>query len=545
MPFLLFARIARSALSSNGCASALQGTGLRASALCQSLGKFTMRSINLRSLSLHIAMVLAATCTASVSQAAEVDAVLRTEAASGKTIDALIVLRAKAPKSLLRTDGNYLERRRALVDMLRATADVTQADLRRWLDAEGVSYQPFWITNSIQATLTPAQLAALAAREDIEAIGSNKSVGLQLPQQEEAVAPLSPNAIEWGVNKIKAPQVWARGINGAGVTIAGQDTGIRWTHAAIKAKYRGWNATAQTADHNYNWHDSIHATGSSCGADSQVPCDDHSHGSHTMGTMVGDDGTNQVGVAPGARWIGCRNMNAGAGTPATYNECAQWFLAPTDLAGQNPNPDLAPDVIGNSWGCPPEEGCTLISGSEISAAISNLIAGGIVFVAAAGNDGSACSTITNAPGSLDNVLTIGSTTSADAMSGFSGRGPVTAGTGTGTVNKPDVVAPGSSVRSITNASDTAFGTMSGTSMATPHVAGAVALMMQVNPSLKGDPAAVASLLRSTAVPLTSSTQVCGGIPATTFPNPVQGYGQIDMLAALNKAERIFADNLED
>ncbi len=505
-----------------------------------------MRQINLRSLSLQIAFALAATCTAMAGQAAEVDAVLTTKAARGEPVDTLIVLRAKAPKALLRTDGNYLERRRALVDMLRATADVTQADLRRWLDAEGVSYQPFWITNSIQARLTPAQLAVLAARDDIEAIGSNASIALSLPQQEVAEAPREPSAIEWGVNKIKAPQVWALGYNGAGVVIAGQDTGIRWTHGAIKAKYRGWNSTSQTADHNYNWHDSIHSANCSCTADTQAPCDDNGHGSHTVGTMVGDDGaTNQVGVAPGAKWIGCRNMNAGAGTPATYNECAQWFLAPTDLAGQNPNPDLAPDVIGNSWGCPPEEGCTLISGSEISAAIENLITGGIVFVAAAGNDGSACSTITNAPGSLDNVLTIGSTTSGDAISSFSGRGPVTAGTGTGTVNKPDIVAPGSSVRSITRSSDTAYTSMSGTSMATPHVAGAVALLMQANPNLKGNPAAVASILRSTAVPLTSSTQVCGGIPATTFPNPVQGYGQIDMVAAVALAtDGIFDDTFE-
>ena len=92
----------------------------------------------------------------------------------------------------------------------------------------------------------------------------------------------------------------------------------------------------------------------------------HGHGSHTIGTMVGDDGgSNQVGVAPGAKWIGCRNMNAGDGTPAQYNECAQFFLAPTDLSGANPNPDLAPDVISNSWGCPASEGCT--AGNEVQA----------------------------------------------------------------------------------------------------------------------------------------------------------------------------------
>ena len=72
----------------------------------------------------------------------------------------------------------------------------------------------------------------------------------------------------------------------------------------------------------------------------------------------GDDGAgNQIGVAPGAKWIGCRNMDQGVGTPATYTECFQFFIAPTDLNGQNPNPTLRPHVMNNSWGCPPSEGC--------------------------------------------------------------------------------------------------------------------------------------------------------------------------------------------
>lgn len=500
---------------------------------------------SLRSLPVQIALALATAAGASALQAATLDDNLEAEAQRSGSVDTLIVLQAKAPKALLRTDGNYLERRRALVDMLRATAEVTQADLRRWLDAEGVSYRPFWITNSIQARLTAAQLQVLAARDDVQAIAYNKSVTMKLPQPEAAAPEVVPETTEWGVNKIKAPQLWTLGINGAGVVIGNQDTGIRWTHTVLKNKYRGWDTGTQLADHNYNWHDSIHAANANCPADSPQPCDDHSHGSHTVGSMLGDDnGTNQVGVAPGAKWIGCRNMNAGAGTPATYNECAQWFLAPTDLSNANPNPDKAPDVISNSWGCPASEGCTAIAGTEIRDAIENLIAGGIMFVAAAGNDGGGCSSIGDAPASLDNAFTIGGSQSNDTMYASSSRGPVAAFPGTGTRNKPDVIAPAVNVRSSTRTSDTSFSSFTGTSMATPHVAGAVALLMQVNPGLKGNPAAVAEILRSTAVPLTTSTQVCGGIPSTTFPNPVQGYGQIDMVAAYNKAEKIFADDLE-
>ena len=75
--------------------------------------------------------------------------------------------------------------------------------------------------------------------------------------------------------------------------------------------------------------------GGPCGNDSPAPCDAYGHGTHTMGTMVGDDGAgNQVGMAPGAQWIGCRNMdNAGNGTPARYIECFEFFLAPYPVGG--------------------------------------------------------------------------------------------------------------------------------------------------------------------------------------------------------------------
>lgn len=207
-----------------------------------------MTSVHLRLAPLAIACATAFTPLS----AAEIEPGLRTTAMQAGTVDTLIVLTAKAPKHLLRTDGTYLERRRNLVDTLRATADVTQAELRAWLDAQGVAYRPFWIVNMIEAALTPAQLDALALREDVAKVESNRAFSLKQPPgpqpdgQAPGELPAAALAIEWGVNKVRAPLVWAAGFTGQGVVVAGQDTGIRWTHAAIKSKYRGWNGVAPT-----------------------------------------------------------------------------------------------------------------------------------------------------------------------------------------------------------------------------------------------------------------------------------------------------------
>ena len=255
-------------------------------------------------------------------------------------------------------------------------------------------------------------------------------------------APASPSAIEWNITKVNAPTVWAAGFTGQGAVVAGQDTGYQWDHPALKGKYRGWDGS--TASHDYNWHDSIHSGGGSCGANSLFPCDDHGHGTHTMGTMVGDDGLgNQVGMAPGAKWIGCRNMDQGNGTPVTYSECYQFFIAPTTVAGTNPDPSKAPDVINNSWGCPVSEGCT--DPNVMLTIVNNVRAAGIVTVHSAGNSGSACSTISEPSAIYDSSTTVGATTSTDAIASYSSRGAVTVD-GSNRL-KPDISAPGSSIRS--------------------------------------------------------------------------------------------------
>src|SRR4030095_5995068 len=150
-------------------------------------------------------------------------------------------------------------------------------------------------------------------------------------------------------------------------------------------------------NHDFNWHDSVHSGGGSCGPNSPQPCDDDGHGTHTMGTAVGDGGMgNQIGMAPGAKWMGCRNMNEGVGTPASYTECMEFFLAPYPVNGTpaQGNPDLAPDVTTNSWGCTADEGC---SPGTLQAAVEAQRAAGILMVVAAGNSGPGCSTVDDPP----------------------------------------------------------------------------------------------------------------------------------------------------
>jgi serine protease AprX len=308
--------------------------------------------------------------------------------------------------------------------------------------------------------------------------------------------------------------------------VASADTGVRWTHNSFKPHYRAWDGT--NADHDYNWHDSIHVSvGNVSGNDSPEPCDDQAHGSHTTGTMVGDDGAgNQIGMAPGAKWIGCRNMDANVGTPARYIECMEWFLAPTRIGGGDPDPTKAPDITNNSWECPPSEGC---SADTLQAAVEAQAAAGIMMLSAAQNSGPGCSTVQNPPGIYEATYTAGAlTTGTDTIAGFSSRGPVTAD-GSNRI-KPDITAPGTNTRSSTNASDNSYANFNGTSMATPHIAGAMALLWNANPSLRHQLTPSRDALNNSAVHISST--LCGDAGP---PNNVYGWGRVDILAAVGGA----------
>ncbi|TDR19357.1 S8 family serine peptidase [Marinicella litoralis] len=449
--------------------------------------------------------------------------------------DVEIILRLQSPATTSNINSNNrIEKIQNKVAQLKQTAKETQKPIIEYLTANNIPYRSYWISNDLLITAKSGEITALLARKEIKKAFSNAPIQLNLPAPNKQTIQ-TPTAIEWNVSMVNAPQVWSNyGVTGENIIIAGQDTGYQWNHPALLDRYRGWDG--QSADHNYNWHDSIDSPQVSCG---NAPCDDHGHGSHTMGTMIGDDGaTNQIGVAPGAQWIGCRNMDVGNGTPTSYAECFQWFLEPTDLNGQNPDSNYAPHIINNSWGCPGFEGCT--DPLVLRDTVNNVVAAGILVVSSAGNSGSACNTITTPAAIYDKSLTVGSTTSSDLISGFSSRGGVVVD-GVELI-KPNLSAPGSSVRSANN--NSGYTTFSGTSMASPNVAAVAALVMSANPSLAGKPELVKKVLERTSVPKTS-TQTCNGVPGSTIPNNTFGWGRIDALQAVDFAsDLIYFDDFQ-
>lgn len=422
-------------------------------------------------------------------------------------------------------------------------ADKTQQQLRVYLEQHNIPFNAFYIVNAIRAKGDIATVKALAQFDEIAEIQPDPRVKLQLPENESVEDAVGfREDLEWGLERIGVQQVWDWGYRGQGVIVGGQDTGYEWEHVAIKDKYRGWDGT--DADHNYNWHDAIHEINpmhgdstdspdhNPCGVDSPFPCDDNNHGTHTMGTMVGElsDEGKHIGVAPEAKWIACRNMERGYGSPTSYIECFEWFMAPTDLNGENPDPSKAPHVIANSWSCPEIEGCVPENFALMQMVVDNLKASGVVVVVSAGNNGSGCSSVNTPAAIFENSFSIGATAQNDTIAGFSSRGPVLVD-GSGRL-KPNVSAPGVNVRSCIR--NGGFANFSGTSMAGPHVAGVVALLISAKPELAGQVEEIESLIEQTAKTMLSE-QDCGEFDGSVVPNAVYGYGRVDVLRAVEEA----------
>ena len=414
----------------------------------------------------------------------------------------LIILKEQADLSAAYEIEDWEERGWYVYNTLREVANNSQAELLTMLrsSADVTHYQPYFIVNAIHVTSGVAALDAVAAHPGVDRVEAERIVAIPEPEITNGV--LAP---EWGVEIIRATEVWDNlNVFGAGVVLATIDTGVQYDHPALEDKYRG----TATGSHDFNFFDPA-------GICAGTVCDNNGHGTHVTGTMVGDDGgANQIGVAPQAQWIAAKGCESNSCSDASLLASAEWMLAPCafgDVPGSpSCDPNMRPHVVNNSWGGP--------GGDDwYQPSVDAWRAAGMIPIFSAGNSGPGSGTI-GSPSDYCNAMSIGGTNSSDGMYNDSSRGP---GAFPDCTDKPDVSAPGQGVRS--SVPTNSYATFNGTSMASPHVSGCVALMMSVAPMLDYDQ--VYDILTTTAEDL--------GAPGFNYD---YGHGRIDCYEAVLAAQ---------
>ncbi|MEU2022184.1 S8 family serine peptidase [Streptomyces sp. NPDC016469] len=454
---------------------------------------------------------------------AQVDSALLKAVDKGGEASFFVVLKDKADLTTAKREHGHAARAKSAFDELKAKARKSQQSLNTFLDKEKVGHQDFWIANAVRVTGDQDLVERLAMRSDVARIVKEQHYELDDIESKPAAAETKAaveaateaataeeTTPEWGVKDIKADRVWDDYQDrGEGIVIANVDSGVQYDHPDLVDSYRGNNGDGSFT-HDYNWYD---ASGQ---CPTSAPCDNNGHGTHTMGTMVGKGG---VGVAPNATWIAAKGCETDTCNDSTLLLAGQWILAPTDHNGRNPRPDLAPDIVNNSWGA--DDPTTTFYQDIVEAWNS----AGIFEAFAAGNDGDGitCST-THPPGAQVTSYGVGAYASTGKIAPFSGFGPSLVDGS----QKPNISAPGVDIRSTWPGST--YNTISGTSMATPHLAGAVALLWSGAPSLIGDIDGTRALLNEGAIDVDDTH--CGG---TAGANNVWGEGKLDIFASVDKA----------
>ncbi len=465
---------------------------------------------------LGVGSILVAVPVASASapqHSARIDPQVLQSANQGSLDRFFVVLRQQADLSGAAAMATKAQKGAYVLHQLQQVAHATQGPVVAELKRLGYTATPYFLINEILATKstagvpTPTSVTDIAAFPGVAAIDpdpvptpegeplqgstTSGSAGLATSSGPGAPPPGSvPNG--WNVDWIGARQLQQQGVAGRGIVVGTIDTGVDDTQPLLTTKYRGYQGPNQPTSDNYNWFD----PSGTCSS----PCDTEGHGTFTTSEMVSDG----IGVAPGAQWIACRGLGPGA-SRATVLACLQWMLAPTDASGKNPDPAMAPDVVSNSFICP---FCNL------QAAFGALTAAGIYNVVTTGNFGPTCGSVFD-PGTYVGLTAAGALGEAsDLIAPYSSRGPVQGGP-----DKPDITAPGTNV--VGAALGSGFTTMSGTSMAAPEVAGAVALLWSSDPSLDGNITATSKALFTQATP-----ELDGSCGPSTVPNAVYGNGEL-------------------
>jgi bacillopeptidase F len=379
-------------------------------------------------------------------------------------------------------------RRSRIIKALKNKAEKTQKNIKNFLKQNKVAkIKPFWIFNGLAVTAKAKVIAELAAMEGIASIGPD--VQLSMPEPLLAGS-LSPP--EWNINMIRAPELWNRGYDGAGTVLASMDTGVDLNHQDLANRWRGGSNS---------WFDphGQHAT--------PYDSDYWGHGTGVMGVMVGGDaGGSAIGVAPGAQWISVKIFNdAGGSSYADIHAGFQWLLDPDG----NPETDDAPDVVNNSWGFP-ELRNTCFTKFQLD--IQALKAAGIGVVFSAGNGVGA--NTSESPANNPESFAVGAVDSTETIGFYSSQGPSACG---GDIF-PEVVAPGVNVKTADKGNYYAF--VTGTSIAAPHVAGAMGLLLSAYSFLSVTE--IETVLKESALDLGS-----------VGPDNTYGYGLLDVMRAFN------------
>jgi len=404
-----------------------------------------------------------------------------------------------------------LTTREAILDtqhaILKDHADSVQADVTSMLNKAIESgkrhyLDQLWISNElIVRDVDREVIEKLRDHPDVESLIAEQFEQLEETEEGESFDISDYNNTilnQWGVVNVNAPQAWARGVQGANIVVGNIDTGARHTHVMLSPTYRGNNAGE---NHNYNWRA---PTGNAA-----APSDTNGHGTHCIGSHSGTQG---IGVAPQSRWIACRGCQTSSCSRFDLESCGNWIACPTNTAGGAPQCARAPHVVNNSWGG---------AGGQtwFNAVLTAWRNAGVAGVFSAGNSGTACGTV-GSPSDQPLAFSVGSITSTNTLSTFSSVGP-----GPANAVKPNVAAPGTSVASASHLNDTGLRTLSGTSMAAPHAAGALALVRSARQGLTVVQALNA--VQDGAVAHSSGGRTCSGRPEGTRPNNHVGHGRIN------------------
>ena len=389
-----------------------------------------------------------------------------------------------------------------VVPELKKQATQSQRGMLEFLTKNGATVlNTFWLTNAILAEVPVGLLDEFVTVLQVERLYENFTVDIPEPLEEGDVSVLG-TSYTWGLEKIGAPDVWDMGITGAGVRAAVLDTGVDIGHPDLAGKM--W--TEDHADPAYpgGWIEFDVAGEVVVGS---LPRDTDSHGTHCSGTVLGGDTAGiAIGVAPGARLMHALVIPEGRGTYAQIIAGMQWTMDPFDQYG-NPAGEPA-DVVSMSLG---------VSGYRRAFVepVQNMKAAGVVLIAAIGNGGEGAS---SCPGNVYDALGIGATHYEDVVASFS-SGEVVDWQASHPVPyiKPDFSAPGVNVYSSVPGG---YAWLSGTSMAAPHLAGTVALMLEANPA--STVAQVYDALKDTALDL--------GTPGQDIR---YGWGRVDAFEAVS------------